>query len=57
MGVEPTEDFKGPPTDLKSAKSTGTHTLPNSIENYSICADSFNLHTLMECPKKYNGLI
>jgi hypothetical protein len=29
MGVEPTEDLMGPPTDLKSAKSTGTHTLPD----------------------------
>jgi hypothetical protein len=28
MGVEPTEDLLGPPTDLKSAKSTGTHMLP-----------------------------
>ena len=29
MGVEPTRDILCPPTDLKSAKPTGTHTLPN----------------------------
>ena len=29
MGVEPTEDAtNAPPTDLKSAKPTGTHPLP-----------------------------
>jgi len=28
MGVEPTEDIRCLPAELKSAKPTGTHTLP-----------------------------
>jgi len=36
MGVEPTRDTTCPTTDLKSAKPTGTHSLPCGItESYS----------------------
>ena len=35
MGVEPTGDIKCPPTDLKSAKPTGTQTLPKHVFFYS----------------------
>jgi hypothetical protein len=31
MGVEPTRDISCPPTDLKSAKPTGTYPLPQPV--------------------------
>jgi hypothetical protein len=39
MGVEPTGDILCPPTDLKSAKPTGTQPLPFRMTDYIVVYD------------------
>ena len=39
MGVEPTGDIWCPPTDLKSAKPTGTQPLPFGMTDYIVALD------------------
>jgi hypothetical protein len=39
MGVEPTGDILCPPTDLKSAKPTGTQPLPFRMNNIIVAHD------------------